>query len=961
MFRQVRIHPEDSDYQRILWRQTPEQPVEDYRLLTVTYRTTSAPFLAIRTIQQLARDECEEFPTASRVVMSDFYVDDLLTGVSSKQEGEELIKQMKSLMSKGGFEIRKSKSNCHELVSQMDETETGLGVAASKITKRDILSKIARIFDPMGFLSPLTVALKIYNARTTKGKVELGRAHSRKMGNKVSLTATKTRVAPPPCKTCTLLRLELCATHLLPRLYRSIIDSIKLPLDEFHLWTDSQIALCWIKSDPKRWKKFISHRVMKIQQLTELKYWGHVSGKDNPADCEWRGLKPAALIKHELWWQGPSWLKDDCVDQIWEISNSDLQIQKQEEVVAFCHLQTTSAPEYFLKYSSFTKLKRVTAWCLRFGTNYQRESKGREYGCLTTAEMNRAIVLVQCSEFLHEIQSLNDRIQLPNKNRILDLGPFLEEGLLRVGGRIQGSNLSSSQKYPMILPKNHPITRLIIQEYHQRYLHAGPQLVLSLIRNKYWILGGRYIVKRVVKNCLICFKTQSSNNQEKSRIIMGDLPPDRINPSRPFLKTGIDITGPFDLKPSFIRSKSLIKSYVVLFACFAVKAIHLEIVTSLYELLYSSPKTIHFKKRKAGAQRILRDHFEIINATETRKFISEEIITWHFIPPSAPHFGGLWEANIKSVKGHLIRAGRTSLMNLDRALVESISDPNDIQALTPGHFLICASMIDIQEPTSADQINLTSRWSLVQKLRNSFWKRWSREYINSLRQKGKWRQNQSNLELDQLVLIKEDGIPPMRWRFGRIIEVFPGTDKMVRVALVRTAEVFRRPISSLYASRSELKFSGVFNLRCKQVRFIPPSLRIKDPVNNHFSREKIIEYRQSLLRMRIKGCHSSIRFFGKTIKQLIALIIDKIPIHELTDLIIRTTRAVREQDNSIHMKHEKTLQHWSKKYGCPYKNHSNQIVNLTETKLSEIEMDVLVKGLKFRMPNRTDNYLTKEL
>ncbi|UYV83512.1 hypothetical protein LAZ67_23001282 [Cordylochernes scorpioides] len=189
MYRQIRIHPEDADYQRILWRPSPEEPVVDYRLLTVTYGTTSAPFLAMRTLQQLAEDEGHNYPEASRVTLNDFYVDDLLTGAQTIAEAKELIDQLKDLMKKGGFHLRKWNSNCHEIVSHVEEINEEKKInlekgAISKIlgivwdhvqdtfrvnitlpeevvTKRDLLSNIARIFDPLGFLSPTTVALKI--------------------------------------------------------------------------------------------------------------------------------------------------------------------------------------------------------------------------------------------------------------------------------------------------------------------------------------------------------------------------------------------------------------------------------------------------------------------------------------------------------------------------------------------------------------------------------------------------------------------------------------------------------------------------------------------------------------------------------------------------------------------------------------------------------------------------------
>ncbi|UYV70987.1 hypothetical protein LAZ67_8001338 [Cordylochernes scorpioides] len=193
-------HPEDADYQRILWKPSPEEPVVDYRLLTVTYGTTSAPFLAMRTLQQLAEDEGHNYPEASRVTLNDFYVDDLLTGAQTIAETKELIDQLKDLMKKGGFHLRKWNSNCQEIVSHVEEMNEEKKInlekgAISKIlgivwdhvqdtfrvnitlpeevvTKRDLLSNIARIFDPIGFLSPTTVAMANLQRQTAVKEFE---------------------------------------------------------------------------------------------------------------------------------------------------------------------------------------------------------------------------------------------------------------------------------------------------------------------------------------------------------------------------------------------------------------------------------------------------------------------------------------------------------------------------------------------------------------------------------------------------------------------------------------------------------------------------------------------------------------------------------------------------------------------------------------------------------------------
>ncbi|XP_017470269.1 PREDICTED: uncharacterized protein LOC108361969 isoform X1 [Rhagoletis zephyria] len=757
MYRQVQMNSADSPWQCILWRESPNTSVQVYKLQTVTYGTSSAPYLATKALQQLAKDEAKSLPIGSVVTLRDFYVDNLMTGGATTDEVVEIKQQVVELLKHGGFPLRKFATNDNSIISDIPQADREeivqlgdvdyiktLGLkwspssdnfvfsytessSSSKTTKRAILSQIASFFDPLGLLNPIIVSCKIlmqhlwalkldwdesvpqdvytqwqdfrrqlslvqkiqiprYVPFNTATEIHAFADASTKAygaciymvtrdsnGTTSSLLSAKSRVAPK--KEVSLPRLELCATLLLAELLKSIIDIFSPNPEAIHCWSDSTIALSWIKGEPSRWTVFVVNRVTRIQQLTSQFKWHHVTSADNPADVVSRGASAHDIIANSLWFHGPKFLL--LPQEHWPRSSFDIPSDIPEQrcqrfaLVAKEQYDMIASHKHITNFQKFLRIFTYVRWIIQ-----------RKRGLMITSGEIEATLEMVCKNiqllyFRDEYQRMLKNLPLHRSSRLLQLAPFLHNQLIRVGGRIKNSTLAFNAKHPIVLPHAHPFIHTLITYYHRQHLHAGAQTLQNILRDKFWILNARKVIRQVIHHCIICYRLRPVVTEQ----IMGALPSQRISPSHPFETTGIDYCGPV-LMTQKIRGRAAIKVYIAVFICFSTKAIHLEVVPDLStaafiaalkrfvarrgrcRLIYSDNATNFL-----GASRELRHLLEAfvtqqhINSVEN--FCREEGILWKFIPPRSPHFGGLWESAVKNAKHYLRRSIGNHILSYD--------------------------------------------------------------------------------------------------------------------------------------------------------------------------------------------------------------------------------------------------------------------------------------------------------
>ena len=760
------------------------------------------------------------------------------------------------------------------------------GLPEGACTKRFILSRVSSIFDPLGFLAPFVVRAKIgiqmcwrlgvgwddplptslisswqdwlkelkqldlvvqrCYREEKKTPVEAAvhtftDASEKAYGAvsylrlvyidgtvSVSFIAAKTRVSP--LRTVSLPRLELLGAYLGMQLSLKVGASLSIPVQQHTFWTDSLNTLYWVRGDSRRFKSFVANRVGDIQTRTSPSQWRHVPGLQNPADDCSRGLDIKEMTAAGRWISGLPFLQKSS--ESWPkttVSRPSEDAKEEERKVVMSFASYSTEPLLQLQaFSSWRRLTAITAWIKRYVRNCRVEKSERLKGQLMPHELEEAeefwVKYAQKEDFGEEIAALEGHQNLPKQSRLRELLPHMSEsGIIRVGGRLEKADIPKSAKHPIILPRRHLLSELVIREAHERLHHAGVNHVLADTRTRYWIVNGRQAVKDWDRICPFCVRRRAKPATQ----VMAPLPESRVGASlRAFEHSGVDLFGPFYTK---VTRRVTAKRFACIFTCMSTRAIHLEMVASsdAESFLQAFSRMVARRGRPATvtsdngtnfkrAERELVDLYHSLDQERISREMTRSGIKWLWNPPQSPHHGGVFEALIKSAKRALrVAIGRRmlkddelqtvlteieSLLN-SRPLTYPSSDPKDDGPLTPNHFLV-GQMGGTLAPELPEH-ELTSprrRWRHTQRVLSQVWKRFLREMLPNLNRLHKWRVVMPDLKEGDIVLVLDTATPRGHWPLARIERTYHGRDGHVRTVEIRL-ETARTPDPSLASVR----------------------------------------------------------------------------------------------------------------------------------------------------------------
>ncbi|KAL1448563.1 hypothetical protein WDU94_013886, partial [Cyamophila willieti] len=751
-------------------------------------------------------------------------------------------------------------------------TESVRSMKIDEVTKKTILSAAHRLFDPPGFVSPVVLVPKLLLQRTweenlgwnepvsedTRAKflqwleeiphldeVRIPRwamtaktdgvdrelhiftdasksAYAtviyllvrRQEDVQLHLLGSKARVAPTSKtkKGMTIPRLELLAALIGARLFSTVVEDFRLKDVTATFWTDATTVLAWLGRPDDPWDVYVRNRVVEIKKLTGTYEWRHVPGEMNPADMASRGCSPKKFVKSK-WWEGPQWLLTN--PETWpqgelKYNRDEIQSELRKSVVS-ATVPSAVAPDtaWYNYFSRFKKIVRMIGWMLRFRTSSKYKAMhGRlpESRDLTAEEYQAAEM---------KVLWLCQREGPLDMDKLNHLSPFTEEGLIRLKTKISNREDDKDFCHPIVLPGVHPVIQRLVINVHLESSHAGTQMLLSILRQRYWITGGRRIIRTVLNTCVTCKRYTSKHIQTKAT----PLPIDRVRDAQVFEVAGVDFAGPLFIRNDSGETK---KVWVCLFTCAVYRAVRLELVSSL-----STDSFIMALKRFCSRQNRpsimysdngsnftgFKNASEELDWNAIACFSSARKIEWRFIPPASPWWGGWWERLIGVMKTVMKKVlGRTyvnyevlqtilcdieSVINL-RPLTYLSEDPSDLAVLTPAMFLHEIQEVGVPEWDLVQPSDLRKRYQHRQELVKNLRVRFRTEYLGQLKLFTS-KKSEREVKVGDMILIGDDNVKRMDWPIGVVTEVIEGRDSVVRVVRVRTSNgTLTRPVQRIY-------------------------------------------------------------------------------------------------------------------------------------------------------------------
>ncbi|KAL4006299.1 tumor suppressor p53-binding protein 1 [Sarotherodon galilaeus] len=757
MFHCFVVKESHRDFLRFLWYKDNDMSSEviEFRMRVHIFGNSPSPSVAIYGLKKAAATGEPDFGSEVRTFIErDFYVDDALKSFPTEERAIQVLQQAQQALASSNLRLHKVISNRPtvleafppedraknignlDLCAQDSPVQRSLGLLwnvntdtftfkvdneQKAFTRRGVLSTVNSLYDPLGFLAPITIQGRLilreltgltddwdatlpdnmkaewsiwkdslrdleglqiprpYTSLSTSGAqtktlcvfadasvkaiaavayIKLSTSNKTEIG----FVFGKTKLAPQAG--LTIPRLELCAAVLAVEVAELIVAEIDITFDDIEYYTDSKVVLGYIHNQSRRFYVYVHNRVQRILQSTCSNQWKHVPSELNPADYGSRSVA-AAQLSSTTWFKGPAFK-------------------------------------------------------------------------------------------LHPILDSN--------------------GLLRVGGRIIQSELGIDTTHPLIIPARHHLGTLLIRHYHETVKHQGRHFTEGAIRAAgFWMVGAKRAISTVLFKCVTCKKLRGKAECQQ----MGNLPSERMQVAPPFTYVGVDVFGPWDIVTRRTRGgQASSKRWAVMFSCLSTRAVHIELIESMSTDSFINALRRLFAIRGParqlrsdcgtnfiGASRELKMDGSNMSVKDVEGYLSKQNCSWIFNPPHASHMGGAWERMIgiaRRILDSMLQDCKKALLTHEllstfmgevcaiinaRPLIPVSTDPESPLILTP-------SMLLTMKPDSATPppgdfgkgILLKEQWRRVQSLADMFWSKWRREYLHTLQLRHKWQDKKQSLK-----------------------------------------------------------------------------------------------------------------------------------------------------------------------------------------------------------------------
>lgn len=743
-FNNLVLTEDQRDITRFLWLKDSNYPFNYknmliFRFVRLPFGYASSPWL----LADVLHKHLKKFGTFGYLLLVNLYVDNLFWAVSNFEEAVKTLHECIEIFKEASMPLHEINSNMSQFIKYLnsqgletpktikflglkinfvlDQFEFSLPVVedSETLTKRISMHFSASIFDPLGFVAPITLKARLFvqnlwseslhwdtpipdhllktwtqltadwsdyvfviPRRTEIPKdsypVELhtfvdasknGRGAvsyllTENEGKRsVSFIQAKSRLNPSK-NSQTIPRLELMALLMGVEAQQQIKNDFCLDIPiRSYVWSDNASALWWSKAKPdKKLPIFVRHRVDQIQLYKDVEI-RYVPGEMNIADLASRGCTATELSSNREWFCGPEWLKDPTN---WPEQLQDLQPDPETTAInnnSTVQVGLTRVSEFdFTQFSSFKKMVKSLYFVFKFFANkipsFLEKINLANLPMEFDAEAQKLLTL-----FLVKLAQKQTQI---SKDQIQAYGLITnEDGLMVRNTRIPKLDEIQRMHQPVFLPRDHHITGLLIMHIHNMNRHPSQEHTFHLVRQNWFIPKGRNIVKRTLSDCFICRRFDCKPFRLPE---FPEFPTSRVLPSKPFTHIGLDLFGPFKAK----RGEVTIKVYGVIFVCFCTRAIHLELALNCTANCF-----LHvfrrFVARRGCPKQILSDNAPSLIMVESilhlntttaqiqtdltiQEFLTKHGITWKFIPAFGPWHGGVYESLIKSTKASLHKA-----------------------------------------------------------------------------------------------------------------------------------------------------------------------------------------------------------------------------------------------------------------------------------------------------------------